>query len=732
MDRIKLRIEGMHCSACAQGIIANLSKESGVLDVSVNAITGKGRIKYEEGRITQERIIRLIESYGFKAFKESSRDQEERELQELGRRFFLCLPLFLVIFGLHMFFPHEPLYLYTQFLLASVVQFVGGSGFYKGAGSLWRTKSADMNLLIVIGTSAAYLYSCIALWAPSLFPNTQMGLYFEGSSAVITFVLLGEWLKARAKKRSGESVRALASLLPQRVRLWREGAEVEVELSEVGVNEISLVRAGEKIPLDGEIVEGEAEVDSSHISGEYLPVHKKVGDGVVGGSIAVNGYLKVRVLKSAQESLLYEMVDLLEEAQSQKPPIGKLADQIASIFVPAVLFLSLLTLGVWIFWGDGYEHAFLASVAVLIISCPCALGLATPISIVTAISRGAREGILIKNPDVIERAAVISKVVLDKTGTLTQGMLSISKVRWMREAPEGFFEMLLGIESTSAHPISLALTRYAKEQIKEGSEAALIPESPQNFIGLGLAAKFGGEEFVVGNKRLMIQKGILSDEALLESLREEFLGLSTIYVAYQGEMIAAIGVEDSLRQGAREMLEFFKKRGIEPVILSGDSKEAVLDLAQRLEIERFYAEVLPKDKHRVIKELKEEGGVLFVGDGVNDALALEEADMGIALSSGTAIAQESGDILLMKEELTGVSEALELCLFALRNIKQNLFFAYLYNTILIPVAAGALYPWFGILLQPSFAGAAMALSSVSVVSNALRIGRWKSQGALGA
>lgn len=717
MEVIKLEIEGMHCSACAEGIISNLSKEAGIVGVAVNAVTGKGRVKYEESTTSKETILRLVNSYGFEAREDRGAAQEERALKLLARRFFFSLPLFLIIFTLHMFFPHTAPYLYAQFGLATLVQFVGGAGFYSGLVSLWRTKKADMNLLIVLGTSSAYLFSCAVLFAPWLFPSSEMGLYFEGSAAVITFVLLGEWLKAKAKARSSEGVKLLASLLPAKATIkTQEGIAQEVALESLQAGDVCLIKAGEKIPLDGEILKGEAEVDSSHISGESLPLLRTAGEGVIGGSIVVNGYLEVKVLKSAKESLVYEMIDRLEEAQNQKPPIGKLADRIAAVFVPSVVALSLLTLLLWLYFHGGVEQAFLASVVVLIISCPCALGLATPISIVSAISRASRLGILIKNPDIIEKSAGIRRVIFDKTGTLTQGELAVEEARFFGAIPEDFYSKLAALERSSSHPISRAILDYAMKENPKTSEL----EAVKNHIGKGLEGSIRGERIIAGNRRLMEESGVMipQDEGNLA-------GLSRVYVALEGRIVAILGLGDRLREGAEETLGWLKAHGIAPVIVSGDSQAAVAHWAERLGIGEYYAEVLPQEKHGIVKNLRQSGGVAFVGDGVNDALALEEADIGIALSGGTEIAQESGDILLLGEGLGGVAQALGLCTMALKNIKQNLFFAYIYNAILIPVAAGALYPWFGILLKPSLAGAAMAFSSVSVVSNALRIGRWR-------
>lgn len=717
METVKLKIDGMHCSACAEGIISNLKKEQGILDVSVNAITGKGRVKFEESHLSSEKIASLVSSYGFPAKEENLSANEEDELRTLRQAFFISLPLFLAIFVLHMFMPHSALNHYTQAILATIVQFVGGAIFYRGALSSLKTHNADMNLLIVLGTSSAYIYSLIALFG--FFSDSSMGLYFEGSSAVITFVLLGEWLKSRAKKRSSENVRLLATLLPEHARVLHDGTEYTLPTCQINAGEICVIKAGEKIPLDGEIILGEAEVDSSHISGEYLPQYKKSGESVIGGSVLVNGFLHVKVSKNAKESLLFEMVDMLEEAQNQKPPIGKLADKIASIFVPSVVAISILTLLIWLLLDGDHERAFLASVAVLIISCPCALGLATPISLVSAISRAAKEGILIKNPDIIEKSSDVKYVVFDKTGTLTKGELVVDKVIFEDTIPTGVLEMIKLSESKSSHPISKALLAWASSQSKESNDTTVELSSFENVIGEGIIARFGNAELAVGNLKLMERLGILVKKP------NNLNGLSVVYASFAGTHIASFGLLDSLRDEALESVDYFKCAGITPVILSGDSNESVGALANRLGIETFYAEVLPKDKHITIQNLRKNGGVIFIGDGVNDTLALEESDIGIALSSGTAIAQESGDVLLLNNDLRGICKTYELCNFALKNIKQNLFFAYIYNMILIPVAAGVLFPFFGVLLKPSLAGAAMAFSSVSVVGNALKIGRMK-------
>lgn len=604
---------------------------------------------------------------------------------------------------------------FIGFLLATIVLFYGGWLFYSGAFKSLLNKTADMNLLIVLGTGAAYVYSALALFSPDLFPDSMRHVYFEGASVIITFVLLGKVLEERSKAKADHFLKALIEILPQNARIERNGNETEIPADQVAKGDVCLIKAGEKIPADGTVLSGEAEVDNAAVNGEYLPVLKKEGDSVLAGGLNRVGFLKVLAEKPASKSLVAEMVALMKEARSKKPPIGRLADKIASIFVPAVIGIALIVFLIWNLSGAPGHFGFLAAVTVLIISCPCALGLATPISLVSAIGRGAKEGILIKNPEILEAVGKTDIAVFDKTGTLTEGRLYV-KDHLMLMGMQSLQE-LADLEQVSEHPVSQALLRFCEDQGVMPSEQVKAKILP----GKGIRS----DVLIAGSPEFLAEEGVEFPEAYVHTLlRMRKSGGTVVCFAKDRSLHGIFSLHDSVRSDAKECIEVLKKQGIKTAILSGDHKDTVEKVGEALGIKSIYAQVLPTEKHALIQSLRQKGKrVLFVGDGINDAAALKEADVGIALSSGTDLAREAGDILLVNNALIGVPNTIQLSKGTLRNIRQNLFWAYVYNLCLIPVAGGILYPFYGILLQPAFAGIAMSFSSVTVVLNALRLNR---------
>lgn len=714
MQMVKLNISGMHCSACSATIEHNLQKIPSIKNIKINSISGRAKIAYEETQISSAQIMEKITSYGFPASLDDSKALEIAYIQGLKRRLWAAIPLFLVIFSLHMLGVHSHWSAIVQLILASVVQFYCGLPFYQGAKSFFKTKSADMNVLIALGTSVAYLYSLY------LFASGESGFYFEGSSAVICFVLVGEYLKSSAKKRASDELELLAKLLPAQARLIEKNVESQsyqdskntkwVAIDKIQKGDKCLVIGGEKIPLDGVILSGSAEVSSAHINGEELPKALSSGAEVVGGSLVLNGEIVIEASKDSNEFFVYEMLDLLELSQSQKPPIGALADKIASVFVPSVVLLSCASFAFWWIWSSQLAFALSIAACVLVISCPCALGLAVPLAIVCASMRAKKSEILIKTPDIYEKTKQIQTIVFDKTGTLTKGEILVQDFKNLSQESQDFILGLsYAMQTNNPHPISKAILEFAKDS------TPLTLESKTYQIGKGMEARFEKQNYFLGALEWVES---LSGANLQGIQRENCVALGN-----EQKVLALFYLQDSIKEHAKVTIDALKARGIQSVILSGDNQASVAKVAQTLGVEQFFAGVNPEQKADKIAQLAQNGAVCFVGDGINDALALKNASFGISFAQATELAQEVGDVLLLKEDLWGIVEVFDIANATLKNIRQNLFFAYVYNIILIPIAAGVLYPFFGIVLQPAFAGAAMALSSLSVVSNALRISR---------
>lgn len=588
------------------------------------------------------------------------------------------------------------------FLLASVVQFYIGKEFYISALGGLKNRIADMNLLVVLGTTAAYLYSVLVLFFPNLFPQNVKHLYFDGAAAIITFVLMGRYLEYRAKNKAGAFIKKLFSLKPQKATVLKDGKEIELPVEEIKKGDIVVVKPGEKIPVDGVVIKGEAEIDQSVITGESIPVLKKSGDTVISGTINKNGYLLIKTIKTGKETFIYQVIKLVLEAQEKKPPVGRLADRIVSIFVPAIIIISIITFDIW-YLLDNFQLAFITSVSVLIIACPCALGIATPIAIVVAVGRGAKEGILIKNIELIEKIKDISIAAFDKTGTITYGKLDVVDKEIFDTDLLRFAYMPL---KKSNHPVATAVLKEINPVIQDVESFSQIP-------GKGIKAVVDGKQVLIGNPNFLKENNInLNIEP----------DKTCVAIAVNGKLAGIFYIEDRLKEEVPEVIKKLKQMGVKTVLLTGDNKKVAEKIGKQAGFDEVYYQLLPDEKYEIIKRMKDEGKkVLFVGDGINDAPAMVESDIGIAVIQATDIAKEAGDILLLKNDLFLVLKAIDLSEKTLKIIKQNLLWAYLYNIIGIPIAAGILYPLWGILLQPVFAGLAMSFSSVSVVTNALRL-----------
>ena len=620
-----------------------------------------------------------------------------------------------------------PLLGWMELILATPVVLWGGWPFFERGWASIVHRSLNMFTLIAIGSGAAYLYSVAAVLAPGLFPDTfrdasgNLGLYFEAAAVITVLVLLGQVLELRARSQTGGAIQALLGLAPKTARrIAADGSEADVPLSEIAVGEMLRIRPGEKVPVDGLVTEGRSSVDESMVTGEPIPVEKTTGDKVVGGTINGTGSLVMKAERVGSATLLAQIVKMVSEAQRSRAPIQRLADRVASYFVPAVLAAAAITFAVWAMAGPQprYAHALVNAVAVLIIACPCALGLATPMSIMVGTGRGAREGILVRNAEALETMEKVNTLIVDKTGTLTEGKPKVSTIL----AAEGIdqsrlLQTLASLERESEHPLAAAILAASKQE-----KLDLLPVADfQSLTGKGVSGTIQGTHVAAGNVALMQDLGASSQavEQQAEALRQS--GQTVMFVAWDGRLAGLVGVADPIRESTPQAIEELKREGIKVVMVTGDNRTTAAALAQKLGIE-FEAEVLPAQKAEAVKKYQSQGAVVaMAGDGVNDAPALAQADVGIAMGTGTDVAMESGAIVLVKGDLRGILKARHLSQRTMGNIRQNLFFAFVYNALGVPLAAGVLYPLFGLLLNPMIAAAAMSFSSVSVITNALRL-----------
>ena len=750
VERTTFPVRGMTCASCVARVERALRILPGVLTASVNLAAQTGNVDYLPGVASVDDLRAAVEGAGYSvpeatpgedplARQERMQREEERSLlSRLRVGIALGVPL-LALSHWEMILGHGTLRFshstaaILQFFLATPIQFYVGARFYRSAWVVARHGSTDMNTLVALGTSVAYLYSGVAAFFPSLVSaeGLVVHLYFETSAAIIVLVLLGRFFESRARGKTSVAVKKLIGLAPKTARVQRDGAEVDVPLESVAVGERVVVRPGEKVPVDGTVAEGRSAVDESMLTGEPIPVEKGSGDAVTGGTMNLDGRLLFVATRVGKETVLSRIVAMVREAQGSKPPIGRLADVIASYFVPAVMAAAALTFVAWYFLGPEPRgtYAMVNMISVLIIACPCAMGLATPTSIMVATGRGAELGILVRDGAALETAQKVDTVVLDKTGTVTTGKPELGEVRL---APDGAFRgeegarellrLAASAESGSGHPLADAVVRGAKGR---GIDVA-APETFTSVPGQGIRATVSGRAVRVGNLAWLEGEGI--DAATLEpDLREvAAAGGSPVCVAVDGRAAGVLPVADEVKVGAAEAIRRLREMGLDVVMLTGDNRRTAKSVAEKVGISRVIAEVLPDRKAHEILALQAEGKVVaMAGDGINDAPALAQADVGIAMGTGADIAVESGDLVLMGGELRGVATAIALSRATLRNVRQNLFWAFAYNVVLIPVAAGVLYPSFRLLLNPVFAAAAMGLSSVTVVTNALRLRRFR-------
>lgn len=745
MKTEKYVITGMSCAACSSAVERVTKKIDGVSESNVNLTTGIMTITYEEGKVTPEKIIAKVERAGFGASVYEEKNRKEREVEEENQEqeihktkrhvienLILAVPLLYLSMG-HMIpfqlpvpdllsMEKNPLYFALAQLILTVIILINGRKFYiNGFGSLFRGHP-NMDSLVAIGTGSAFIYSVVMTITIPSNPHASHQLYFESAAIVVTLVMLGKYMEGRSKNKTKEAIRKLMELAPDTAVLLQNGEMKEVPVEEVKVGDLVVIRPGSRIPLDGIVTKGSTTVDESMLTGESIPVEKAVDDEVIGGSVNFQGSLTVKVTRTGSDTTLAKIVKMMEDAQGKKAPISKLADTVAGYFVPAVMCIAVIAAVIWLLLGHDIAFVLTIFVSVLVIACPCALGLATPTAIMVGTGLGASHGILIKSGEALEICHKVDTVILDKTGTITEGKPSVQEIHTEKMKTEELLFIAASCEQVSEHPLGQAIVEYARDKGMSLAE----PDDFQSVTGQGIWAEmeWRGEKkrFYIGNKKLCdaqnIDLGIYAQKAA--QMAEK--GQTPMFVASDGQVEGLISVADKMKETSKEAIRKMKELGIEVCMLTGDNRLTAQEIGKQAGADKVIAEVLPEDKANVVEALQKENKcVMMVGDGINDAPALVQADVGVAIGSGSDIALDSSDIVLMKSDLNDVYKAIHLSKATIRNIKQNLFWAFFYNSLGIPLAAGALYAINGMLLNPMIGGLAMSLSSVCVVSNALRL-----------
>ncbi len=727
MKTQQYNVTGMSCAACSSSVQRVVSRLNGVQSCDVNLITGKMTVTFDENTVSSADFFRVVQKAGFgitsDIVKKEVKQQKESVAPIIVALIFAAVLLY-VSMG-QMLFENLPLpslfnmnknpynFALLQLLCCLPVLYVGRNFFIKGIPLLFKGHP-NMDSLVAIGAGASLIYSVVMTFTLSFNPHAVHNLYFESSAVVVALVMLGKFFERRSKAKTARALEKLMELAPDTAVLFKDGKEYEIPTAEIKVGDILLIKAGAKIPLDSVVTEGESTVNEAMLTGESLPIDKRVGDKVFGGSVNLDGVLYVKVTHVGEDTTLAKIIKFVEEAQSKKAPISKTADKVAGVFVPVVIAVALVAAVIWLIVGKDIAFALKVFTAVLVIACPCALGLATPTAIMVGTGLGASNGILIRNGEVLEVIHKVKAVVFDKTGTLTVGKPTVTDYVGNNSA----IAVAAACEVASSHPLALAVREYADRL----GAAYTQPDEFKNISGKGVLATVGGKEVLVGKGAFLRDNGI--DITAFNENAQGFAGegKSVAYVAVNGRCEGLFAIADTLKENSLTALQRLKKQGIKTVILSGDNKPAAEYIGKRVEADEVYAEVLPDGKAEIIKEIRQKyGTVMMVGDGINDAVALTEADVGCAIGGGSDIAIESADIVLMRSDICDVPRAINLSRFTIRNIKQNLFWAFCYNTICIPVAAGVLYAFGGPLLSPMLGGLAMSFSSVFVVGNALRL-----------
>jgi len=754
MTSATLKLKGMSCAACAKAAQTAIQRVAGVSMAQVNFAAEQASVEYDDRATTLSQIQQAIAQAGYEAapidelsFGVDALEQRQRQAEEqaLLRKVWLsgAVGLLLVLGMLPMMLGvaipgwpkvllalHHP---WLQFLLATPVVFWCGQSFYIGAWKALRRRSANMNTLVALGTGAAYLYSLFL----TLFPGRLVAqglaveVYYEAAVVIIALLLLGRYFEQRARRHTSDAIRQLMGLQPATARVVRDGVELDLPLAAVVAGDIVVVRPGEQIPVDGVVLSGRSKVEESMITGEPLPVKKGLGDEVIGATINQTGSFQFRASRVGKDTMLAQIVKLVQDAQGSKAPIQKLADQVTGWFVPVVMAIAFLTFCIWLYTTGNLTLALLTTVGVLIIACPCALGLATPTSIMVGTGKGAEHGILIKGADSLEQAHQLDTIVVDKTGTLTEGKPTVTNYVTLPDAPFDLLPLAAAVERCSEHPLAEAVVNYGESRSVSRQGLATV-EDFNAVAGRGVEGRIrteGGDKLVqIGTERWMQSLGIDTQMLQQQRLQWESEAKTTAWIAVNGEAQGLLGIADAVKPSSVAAIQRLRQMGLEVVMLTGDNPQTAEAIAKNVGITRVLAEVRPEEKAAQVKRLQAQGQqVAMVGDGINDAPALAQADVGMAIGTGTDVAIAASDITLISGDLQGIVTAIQLSQATMANIRQNLFFAFIYNIIGIPVAAGVLYPAFGLLLNPMIAGGAMAFSSVSVVTNALRLRRFRAE-----
>jgi len=750
-EKATLDISGMHCASCAMSVEGALKKVEGVSKAAVNFATEKAYVEYDPSALSVHDLERAVKDAGYSVIKQkavrdagvvspketaigSEKAARKRNIDVLKIKLVVsavfAIPLLYFAMGYHVGLPLPSLsdtaMAIIQLALTAPIVAAGYQFYTVGVRTVVKNRSAGMDTLVALGTGTAFLYSLaisVLIWSGNAAYDIN-DLYFEVAGLLIVFILLGRYLEAVAKGRTSASIRKLLELQPKTALVVREGKELEIAVDEVLVGDEVVLKPGGAVPVDGIVVEGSSSIDQSLLTGESIPVDKAVGDEVIAGTINKGGWLKFKATKVSADTALAQIIRLVEEAQGSKAPVQRLADKVSAYFVPIVLAIGVITFLAWYLSGSDLAFSLTAFIAVVIVACPCALGLATPTAVIVGMGKGAENGILIKDAATLELACKVDTIVFDKTGTLTRGKPAVTDIITLSESYSG--DAILGlaaaVEQRSEHHIGDAIVAKAVERKLSISEVADFSA----IAGKGVEAKYNGSSVLVANSKLLIERGIDISKAEVDVVKLEGQGKTVVLVGIDGKAVGVIAVADTAKEFAAETVARLKKMGKRVVMISGDNRRSAESIARQLRIDSVLAEVLPEDKAAEIKKLQAGGSkVAMVGDGVNDAPALVQADVGIAIGSGTDVAIESGGIVLVKDDLRDVVRTLDLSCYTMRKIKQNLFWAFFYNVVAIPVAAGALYPAMHFLLNPIIAGAAMAFSSVSVVTNSLSMRKYR-------
>lgn len=735
---IRLSIGGMSCAGCVGSVENAIKNVPGVISGEVNFAEHTADISTD---VPADVIIKAIVDAGYEAAElKSAQDQAEKEQAEFAHYRTLIkktiaaalIGVPLLISGLLGFMPgldEIGRVFWALIAIASLgVMIYSGGSFYKGAWKSFRVHSANMDTLIALGTGTAWVYSVLIVIHPDLVPEQARHVYFEAAVVIIAFINFGSALEMKARGKTSQAIKRLIGLQPKTARVVRNGAEVDIPIEQVGLGDTVRVRPGEKIPVDGIVIDGQSFVDESMLSGEAMPIEKIAGNEVVAGSLNKSGSFLFQAKRIGEDTALARIIEMVRKAQNSKPSIGRLADKVSAVFVPAVLIIAILTAVIWANFGPEplLSYVLVTSMTVLVIACPCALGLATPISIMVGVGKAAEYGILIRNGEALQQAGKLTTIILDKTGTVTKGQPEVTDVLAINDfRPDDILQMAASVEAASEHPLAQAIV----DSVKEKGHSLFEVSQFESFAGHGVSGNVNGRQVLVGNQKLMVERsielhGLEGDQAQLASNAK-----TAMYIVIDNNIAGIVAVADPIKDDSAIAIKRLHELGLKVVMITGDNQATAESVARQVGVDEVIADVLPQDKIDKVKSLQARGDVVaMVGDGINDAPALAQADVGIAIGTGTDVAIESADVALMRGSLLGVANTINISRATIRNIKQNLFGAFIYNSIGIPVAAGVLYPLLGVLLNPVFAGAAMAMSSVTVVSNANRLRFFKAEG----